>query len=243
MENKIIIGNMKMNMDKNDISNYLKQIKNKIKNENIVFCPVSLYIPYFLKEGYNVGLQNIYFEDKGAFTGEISSMQAKSMGISNVIIGHSERRSIFSESDDFINKKIKASLTHHVRPIFCIGETEEENSKQMTEEVLKTQIKEGLKNIISDDLQKIIIAYEPVWAIGTGNTMSDDEIKIAISFIKEEVKKLFEIEDIKVIYGGSVNEKNIDVLCTIDNVDGFLIGGACTDPEKFLKILEVAVPM
>jgi triosephosphate isomerase len=243
MENKIIIANMKMNMDKIDISNYLSKIKGKIKESDIVFCPVSIYIPYFLKEGYKVGLQNIYFEEKGAFTGEISPTQSKSMNINNSIIGHSERRSIFKESDDLINKKVKATLNNNIRPILCIGETEEENNKHITEEVLTRQLSEGLKYLEADKLKEVVIAYEPVWAIGTGNTMSNDEIEKATRFIKEEVKRLFGIEDIKVLYGGSVNENNIESLCTIDNVDGFLVGGASTDPDKFLKIIEVAVTM
>lgn len=229
---KIIVANHKMNLTLNEIENYLKNIK---PNDNIVICPTSIYVSYFLKN-YHVGLQNIYLEDKGAYTGEISPLQASSMGITYTIVGHSERRNYFNEDDVMINKKVLASLKNKLNVIVCIGENEEEI--KISDKIIKRQLLKALNNV--DDFDKIIIAYEPIWAIGTNKTPTNKDISDVVGYIKLLVKQNFK-KDVLVLYGGSVNEKNIETLNEIENVDGFLIGGASTDSGKFKKIIEVAL--
>ena len=238
---KIVVGNMKMNLTSKEISTYLKFVNKKITSRRVVICPTSIYVPYFVNQNYFVGLQNIYSEEKGAYTGEISPKQAYSMGISFVIVGHSERRTLFKESDTLIHNKVKAALENHLNVILCIGETEEERSLLKTDVVIKRQIKSALKGLDPAMISKVILAYEPIWSIGTGVIPKKKDIEKTIDYIKGLVFQEFLVEDIPVLYGGSVNEKNIEKLNTIPNVSGFLVGGASTDPEKFLKIIEVAV--
>lgn len=232
--NKIIIANMKMNLYDNDIHNYIKEINSITLDKNVIFCPTSIYIPYFLHHDFSLGIQNIYCEDSGAFTGEISPRQAASIGIKYAIIGHSERRSIFKENTKLINLKIKATLKNDMIPVVCLGETKIEKDCQLTKYVLKKYLQEVLKDISSD---KIIFAYEPIWAIGTGVIPSNEEISSTISFIKQEVIKLIN-KKTKVLYGGSVNLENINTLKNIKSIDGFLVGGLSNNPEKFIKLVK-----
>lgn len=236
MENKIIIGNMKMYMCIDDIKKYLINVESIITN-NVIICPTSIYIPYFLDKGYNVGIQNISMQDSGAYTGEVSSIQASKLGIKWSIIGHSERREHFGETDIIINKKVKNCLKNNLNVILCVGETEEERNLLKTSIIIKQQLNIGLNGIEKKDQDKIIIAYEPRWAIGTDCIPNNKEIEDTIRYIKMILgqKNL----KIKIIYGGSVNEKNIDLLNKIENVDGFLIGNCCIDSEKFKRIIDV----
>lgn len=235
MENKIIIGNMKMYMNLKDIKDYLEKIGN-LKN-NVIICPSSIYIPYFIEKNINTGIQNIYYEDNGAYTGEISVEQIKSMNINYVIIGHSERRSYFHENDYNINKKTKKIIEKNLKSIICIGETLEEKSNNKTIEVLRQQLEIDLNGISKNYQDNIIIAYEPRWAIGTGIIPSNEEIKTTIEYIKSFIQKNNNM-DIKVLYGGSINESNIETLLNINNLDGFLIGHSCTNPDKFKNIID-----
>lgn len=236
MENKIIIGNMKMYMSINQIDNYLKKMEDKITN-NVILCPTSLYIPYFLNKNCNIGIQNIYYQDKGAYTGEISAKEAYDIGIRYAIVGHSERRFYFNESDIDINKKVHACLKNNLNVILCVGETEEEKNMLKTDVVLRHQLKIGLNEVDKKYQESIIIAYEPRWAIGTNKIPSSKEIGDTINYIKLVLKKYCDL-DLKVVYGGSVDNKNIDKLNKIDSVDGFMIGGASVNPEKFSKIID-----
>lgn len=226
---KLIVGNLKNYMDINDVSIYLKESE-KISSRNVIICPSNIYIPYFLKKNYKVGIQNILDSDETC-TGEISASQAKKIGISCAIIGHSERRNKFNETDEVINNKIKSSLKEKLSVILCIGESLEQKDNAIN--ILKNQIIECLKDI---NLDNIVIAYEPVWAIGTGLTPSIGEINNIVINIKSIVKQIFN-KDIKVLYGGSVNGENIADIIKV--VDGVLIGKASTDIEEFLKIIEV----
>lgn len=242
MENKkIVIGNQKMYMSVGEIGEFLKGITGKVLTSNVVVCPSSLYIPYFLKHRYSVGIQNICGAKEGQYTGEISAKQARDIGIKYALVGHSERRIHFNEDNDIINQKIQNLLENSVTPVLCIGETSEEKNLLKTNKVLKSDIVSCLKNINSEDLEKIIIAYEPIWAIGTNRIPTMAEIKSNVKFIKELIKKLYK-KNIKVIYGGSVNSNNIEKLNKIDNLDGFLVGGSSTNASEFLKIIEVVVP-
>ena len=237
---RIVVGNMKMNLTAQEINKYLKVIEKKEYNNQVIFCPSSLYLPYFVGKTYGVGIQNIAAYENGAYTGEISALQAKSMHLDCTLIGHSERREYFKETDEVVRQKIKLSLQANLKVILCIGETEEERDSLKTYKVLKKQIVNALKGFEEKELKKIIIAYEPIWAIGTGKTPSNDEIQDTISFIKEIVKGIASI-NISVLYGGSVNEKNITTLNQIESIDGYLVGGASTKAEKFMKIIEVVV--
>lgn len=233
MENKIIIGNIKMNMRFGEIPNYISHFRD-IKNNNLVICPSFVYIPYFLNYGFNVGSQNVCAYEDGGYTGEISATQLHSLGVKYVIIGHSERRNKLKETDIEINKKIKNSLKYHLKVILCIGETEEEKNLLKKDIVLKRQIRNALFDI--EDLNNVIIAYEPVWSVGTNKVPSDEELEKTILYIKNIIYNMYK-KDIKVIYGGSINEKNIDNFKSIEKLDGFLIGSASIHPTRFIEII------
>ncbi len=237
MINKFVIANLKMNLTTKEISSYLKIINNKMFVSNVVICPTSIYIPYFLNHSYDVGIQNVYCEDLGSFTGEVSPLQASSMGIKYAIIGHSDRR-IMGEDDNLINKKIKMAIKNKLKVVFCIGETAEERGMLKTDKVLKQQIVRGLRGLKRLDLQQVLIAYEPVWAVGTNELPSNREISDFIAFIKDICKKNLEFVPF-ILYGGSINEKNIKNLMRIDNVDGFLIGSSSCEPDKLIKIIDI----
>lgn len=238
---KIIIGNQKMYMSIGEIGEFLKEITGKILTSNVVVCPSSIYIPYFLKHRYSVGIQNICVKNDGQYTGEISAKQVSNMGLKYALVGHSERRMYYSEDNDTINQKIKNLLENNITPVLCVGETSEEKNLLKTNKILKSDIVSCLKNINHDDLEKIIIAYEPIWAIGTNRIPTMAEIKSNVKYIKELVRQIYK-KEIRVIYGGSVNPNNIEKLNKIDNLDGFLVGGSSTKAEEFLKIIEVVVP-
>ncbi|MEG0909147.1 MAG: triose-phosphate isomerase, partial [Bacilli bacterium] len=185
--------------------------------------------------------QNCYSEDKGAFTGEISPKQINSLGVEYVILGHSERRTILHETNEEINKKIKKALTNNLNVILCIGETKEEKDQFMTDKILERQIINCLTGIGTSDAKNIIIAYEPIWSIGTGLTPTEKEIQITIMNIKEILKKLYKELDFNVLYGGSVNEENITSINQIKEISGVLVGGASMDAKKLKKIKEVVL--
>ncbi len=240
-KNKIVVANLKMNMDLAEVSNYLRVINKTINSKDVIICPTSIFIPYFLKHNYQVGIQNTYYNDFGAYTGEVSPLQAKSMGIDLTILGHSERRLHLNETNELINLKVIEALKHDLKVILCIGETAEEYAAKNTNDILKLQISKSLNNLDQEMLKKVIIAYEPIWAIGTNLTPTNSEIETTISSIKMMIKEQFNFDDMPVIYGGSVNDKNINELNTIKNIAGYLVGGASLSPDKFLKIIEVVV--
>lgn len=232
---KIIIGNHKNYMFTNDVSEYLKEIDTN--KGNVIICPSSIYLPYFMKKGFKIGIQNISPRSDIVLTGEISAKQAISMGINYSIIGHSERRINFNETNLEINSKIIDAISYGMKVILCVGETLEEKNMLKTSKVLKKQLRECLKDV--NDFKNIVIAYEPVWAIGTNKIPSNNDILKTIEYIKKTVKLIYNIENIKVLYGGSVSSNNINTLNQIENLDGILVGKASTDAKEFLKIIEV----
>lgn len=221
---KIIALNHKMNMEQEQINQYINSLKKL--DLNVIVFPTAIYAKTFINEGFQTGLQNTYHKENGAYTGEISLKQAKSIGVSHVIIGHSERRCIFGETNEDINKKIKQAQENNIKVILCIGEKQNEYYK----EILKKQIEEGLKNIT----EEVIIAYEPVWAIGNKITPSNREIEEILKYIKSLFKY-----NVKVLYGGSVNSETIKTLKEVNEVAGYLIGGVSTDIKELEKIKEV----
>lgn len=238
---KIVIGNLKTKMDINDISKYLKVINEQVIDKEVVICPTSIYIPYFLKQRYSVGLQNTFVNDEGSYTGEITPKQAVSMGIKYTIIGHSERRIHLDETDELINRKVISAINSNMRVILCVGETLEEKQMLKTDMVLRRQLVNALNGLSIDMLDNVTIAYEPVWAIGTNNVASNKEIERTANYIRMILHQNRGYENMRIIYGGSVNEQNIKELNQIKNISGFLVGGASNDAKKFLKIIEEVV--
>ena len=238
----LIVANWKMNpnsqKEAKEIFDAIRDGVKGIKSE-VVVCPPSVYLyASVFGEGVVVmGGQNIYFEEKGAFTGEISAEMLKDLGVEYVMIGHSERRKYFGETDEIINKKIKKALEAGLKVIFCIGETAEERDAGKKNEVLERQIKIGLRDIenLKLKIENCAIAYEPVWAIGTGNNCSVEETKESIDYIRKLIP-----ENIKVLYGGSVKSDNSGAYIKDAGANGLLVGGASLIPEEFIKIVESA---
>lgn len=237
---KIVAANLKMNMTLEETNKYINEIGN-INNKNLIIFPSSLYLPFFVNKGFSCGSQNAYSENKGAFTGEISPMQLKSLGVEYVILGHSERRQILNETNEIINKKVNIALINDLNVILCIGETKEQYEQHNTNNVLKEQITKCLKNISFENTKKIIIAYEPIWSIGTGVIPTNEIIHTTTDYIKEVFKSLYNGLEIRVLYGGSVNDENIESINTIDNLSGVLVGGASMNANKLNKIKEVVL--
>lgn len=228
---KIIAANFKMNLTKKEIDNYLKEIDNK-KINNVIFFPSNLYIPYFSK--YNIGSQDISFKEIGSITGDTSIKQYLDFNIKYVLIGHSERRKYFNDSK-YISDKVNLALKNNIIPIICVGETEEEYNNNLTKKVLKDELDEALENNITLLNNKIIIANEPIFSIGTNKVLDIKEIENIITYIKSYLKNTY-LLDIKVLYGGSVNLNNIGNLEKISNLDGYLIGNASLDAKSFLDL-------
>ena len=250
MRKKVIAGNWKMNNDLNESQDLVSKIINGLGNDtkcDVIVCPpfTSLNEVSSLVKNTPVklGAQNLYFEESGAFTGEISATMLKSVGCEYVIIGHSERRTIFGELDDVINKKIQRALKQNLKPIFCVGELLEQREDGTTMEVVKNQILKGLKDITPAQLSEIIIAYEPVWAIGTGKTATPEQAQEVHAAIRELIVENFsdDVADNLVIqYGGSVKPDNAGELLSKKDIDGALVGGACLKADSFLGIIAAA---
>jgi len=188
-----------------------------------------------------LGAQNLYWEKEGAYTGEISADMLVSAGCQYVIIGHSERRQYFGETDETVNKKISAAITANLIPVFCIGETESERESGNTFSVLDKQVKDGLEGKVVDDLGSLVIAYEPVWAIGTGKTATNDQAQEAHKYIRSLIEGLFGTtlaESVRILYGGSVKPANVSELMAMPDIDGALVGGASLDAESFSQIVK-----
>lgn len=251
MRKKVIAGNWKMNNDLNGSRDLIVKLLEGLKKEkyrcDVIICPpfTSLAQAGDLLKGSSVmlGAQNMHEEESGAFTGEVSASMIKSTGSRYVILGHSERRTIFKESDQLINKKLKAALKSGLKPIFCIGETLDEREKNITNDVLKRQITVGLEGIPESDMKNIIIAYEPVWAIGTGKTATPAQAEDAHNFIRNLVKEKYSknaADDVIIQYGGSVKPDNSGILLSQPDIDGALVGGACLKADSFIAIIRSA---
>ena len=250
MRKKVIAGNWKMNMNLHQSQKLVSEIINALAKDNkseVIVCPpfTSLSEVSSLLKGTHIklGAQNMYYEESGAYTAEISADMLKSVGCEYVILGHSERRVIFNESDELINKKIKAAITKELKPIFCIGELLEQRENGQTMNVVSMQIEKGLEGITSEQMKNIIIAYEPVWAIGTGKTASPLQAQEVHSFIRELVAKKYSTsvaENLIIQYGGSVKPDNSGELLSQEDIDGALVGGACLKADSFLSIIASA---
>ena len=242
MRKPVIVGNWKMNMTVSEAKNLLTELKEKDLDAEVeagVCTPaIDLTVASNLLEGTDIGFggQNMYFEESGAFTGEISPTMLKDIGAKYVILGHSERRDIFGEDDELINKKVLSALDHDLVPILCCGESLEEREANKQEEKVKSQLEADLKDVSEDDIKKVIIAYEPIWAIGTGKTASADDAESMGAFIRNLVAELYSKETadaVRIQYGGSVKPANVKELMAKENIDGALVGGASLKADDF----------
>jgi len=228
----LVIANWKMNpatlSEAKELFNSVAERTKDIKNVQVVICPPFLYLSTILNTKYDIkiGGQNCFWEEKGAFTGEVSAKQLSNLGCRYVVLGHSERRKYFNETDEMINKKITAALNEKLKPILCIGETESERKEGKTFDVLNNQLQKNLKEV-----ENLIIAYEPVWAVGTGNSCAPDKAKEVLIFLRKVLKTS------PILYGGSVNSQNARDYIEV-GFDGLLVGGASLNPLEFLKIIK-----
>ena len=232
---RLVVGNFKMNLDSFEINEYIDFFKEK-NFDNVIFSPPAIYLERFIKNGFKVASQDVGFAIKGAYTGDISASELKSIGVNFSIVGHSERRKYYYD-DRHVNDKVKLLLKEGIIPIICIGETKEERDNKQTFEVLAREIHDALKNIDTNSLKNVIIAYEPIWSIGTGVIPSNADIFDTIAFIKNYITENYNIS-LKVLYGGSVNNDCINNLEKIENIDGYLVGGCSIKREEFDQLIK-----
>ena len=244
MRRPMMAGNWKLNKTITEAVDLAKKLKGSlanVKDKDVVVCPTFVCLQAVADalsdSEISVGAQNLFWEDSGAFTGEVSAPMIKSAGASHVIIGHSERRQYFGETDDTVNKKLLAALKHCLFPIVCVGETLAEREKAITFKVIERQIKEGLKSLTPENWQSIVIAYEPVWAIGTGKTASKEQAQEVHAFIRGLLPKEV-APQVRILYGGSVKPDNTKELMGQPDIDGALVGGAALKAEDFTKIVK-----
>lgn len=246
MRKKVIAGNWKMNMLPDEAIKYIEEFTPLVKDSEaeVILCVPYTDLFYCILNAQNtnikIGAQNVHFEEIGAYTGEVSAKMLKSIGVEYVIIGHSERRQYYAETDESVNKKIKAAFENELKPIVCVGESLDQREAGKTEEIITTQTRLALDGLTKDQIKNTIVAYEPIWAIGTGKTATSDDANNSIKSIREEIKKLYgeEISEKVIIqYGGSVKSSNAKELFTTSDIDGGLVGGASLKPDEFSKIV------
>ncbi len=247
MRKPIIAGNWKMHKTVEEAKQFVKNIKENIppsSEVDAVICAPALAIPALVEEAsgteLKIGAQTMHWEKEGAFTGEISPYQLQAAGIDYVIIGHSERRTLFAETDETVHKKVKAAFAYGLTPIVCVGETLDERKNGQTESVIRASVEKAFAAIPESQLETAVIAYEPVWAIGTGESASPDAANDVCRLIRELIKETVSeraANRIRIQYGGSVNETNIDEFLAAPHIDGALVGGASLNDSQFLSLL------
>ena len=246
----VIAGNWKMNKTRVEARAFIEQLKLLVEDKNdcdvvlcVPFTDLELSLNWTQKTNIKIGAQNCHFAESGAFTGEVSAKMLKEMGVAYAIIGHSERRQFFAETDETVNLRLKAALAEGLRAIVCVGETLAQRESLTTSEVVSMQVKRALQGVHNEQMKNVIIAYEPVWAIGTGKTATADEAQQVCALIRKIVAEMFclqSAQNLIVQYGGSMNEKNCKELLSKSDIDGGLIGTASLDAEKFFMIIDSA---
>jgi len=247
----IIAGNWKMNKDAAETAAFIEEFKTKVDGVDgvdIVLCPISTSLAAAVDaaagSNVSIGAQNVHWAESGAFTGEIPAAILKGMGVSHVVIGHSERRQYFGETDESVNKRLQAALSAGLIPMVCVGELLEERESGDTNKVLDRQIRGALSGFSASDIADIVVAYEPVWAIGTGKTATPEMAQDAHAFIRGVLADMFGAETagkIRIQYGGSMKPANSAELLSQPDIDGGLVGGASLEPDSFAAIAESAV--
>ena len=246
MRRKVIAGNWKMNMLPNEAIKFIEDLTPLVKDtkNEVILCVPFTDLFYSLLTAQNtnikIGAQNMHFEKSGAYTGEVSGEMLKAINVEYVIIGHSERRQYFNETDESVNKKIKAAFKNGLKPIVCVGETLEEKEAGKTVEIITTQTELALEGLTDEQVKDTIIAYEPIWAIGTGKTATSEDANNSIKEIRNKIAKIYGQEvaqSVIIQYGGSVKSSNAKELFTMSDIDGGLVGGASLKAEEFSKIV------
>ena len=250
MRKVIIAGNWKLNKTPREAIALVEELKREVVDINgvdIVVCPpftaLDIVSESILETNIALGAQNLYWQDSGAFTGEVSAPMLKDLGVQFVIIGHSERRQFFGETNETVNQRIHAALTHHLTPIVCIGENLAEREANKTFDVIKHQCEGSLANLTTDEIRQIVLAYEPLWAIGTGKTATPEQAQEVHAFIRQLLGKLFNTDvaqSVRIQYGGSVTPQNIAALMAQPDIDGALVGGASLKASSFAAIIKSA---
>ena len=246
MRRKVIAGNWKMNMLPDETIKMIEELTPMIKGtqSEVILCVPFTDLFYALLTAQNtnikIGAQNMHWEENGAYTGEVSAKMLKSIGVEYVILGHSERRQYFNETDETVNKKLKKAFEVGLKPILCVGETLEERENGKAIEIVTNQVKKALEGITNEQIEETVIAYEPIWAIGTGRTATSDDANDMIKNIRQEILNLYGQTTAKRViiqYGGSVKSSNVQELFATSDIDGALVGGASLKAEEFAKIV------
>ncbi|SFD44661.1 triosephosphate isomerase [Bacillus sp. OV194] len=237
-----------MNKTLSEAKSFVEEVKGLIPSADTVdsvVCAPALFLDALVNASkgtdLGVGAQNMHFEDNGAFTGEISPVMLKDLGVGYVVLGHSERREYFGETDELVNQKTHAAFNHGLTPIVCVGETLEQREADQTKDVVKTQTEKGLQGLSEEQVKRTVVAYEPVWAIGTGKTASSEDANEVCGYIRSVIAEQFSQEaadQVRIQYGGSVKPGNIKELMGMSDIDGALVGGASLEPQSFLQLLE-----
>lgn len=243
----IVAGNWKMNKtpeEADDLCRALLSRLDGLDDREVVVCPpfTALAIVSEVIQGTKVvlGAQNVFCEDSGAYTGEVSPLMLKALGVKYVIIGHSERRQYFGETDEMVNRKVKAAIQHGLKPIICVGETLDQRGAGVTESLVKNQVEKAFHDITADKAKQVVVAYEPIWAIGTGKTATSQEANRVIGVIRGALKEIYGdpvAQAVRIQYGGSVKPDNMKELMQEPEIDGALVGGASLDAESFARIV------
>lgn len=251
MRRRVIAGNWKMNKDLTSAKSFMEALKENLEESDkveAIVCPPYPYLVPLVEEAkqtnIRISAQNMHFEDSGAYTGEVSPVMLKDIGVTHTIIGHSERRELFGETDEDVNKKVKAAFMHDLTPIVCVGETLAQREANETMEHIKSQVTKALAGLTSQQIKETIIAYEPIWAIGTGKTASSEDANEVCKHIRQVVSELDsqEIADEVIIqYGGSVKPANIQELLAQSDIDGALVGGASLEADSFLQLVKAGL--
>lgn len=246
MRKPIIAGNWKMHKTVAEGIAFIKEVAPKVEGTDVevLVCAPFTMLPALVEAAkgthVKIGAQNMHYEDKGAFTGEISADMLLDIGVTHAIIGHSERRQFFAETDETVNLKAKKALSKGLTPVVCCGETLEEREAEKTKEICENQIVKAFEGITADDAQKVVVAYEPIWAIGTGKTASSEDANDVIAFIRTVLAKIYDdavSEEIRIQYGGSVKPSNIEELMNQTDIDGALVGGASLEADSFVDLV------
>jgi triosephosphate isomerase (TIM) len=248
MRKRIIAGNWKMHKTLPEAVSFVEEVKRLVppaEQIDSVICAPFLFLDRLVQNAQEsdlkIGAQNMHFEDKGAFTGEISPVALKDIGVTYVIIGHSERREMFAETDETVNKKVLAAFKHGLIPIVCCGETLEQRESGKTNDVVGTQVKKALAGLTVEQAKQVVIAYEPIWAIGTGKSSTAEDANEVCGHIRSILADVFSEEvaqAVRIQYGGSVKPENIREFLAQEHIDGALVGGASLDPKSFLQLVE-----
>ncbi|AST56638.1 triose-phosphate isomerase [Thermoanaerobacterium thermosaccharolyticum] len=242
----IIAGNWKMHMTPSDAVNLVNELKPLVADTDVEVVVIPPFVDLVdvkkALDGSNIrlGAQNMHWEEKGAFTGEVSPLMLKEIGVEYVVIGHSERRQYFAETDETVNRKVKSALSHGLKPIVCVGETLSQREDGKAFDVVREQTKKALDDVLKNDVTNVVIAYEPIWAIGTGKTATSKDANDVIKVIRETIASVYDINtanEVRIQYGGSVKPDNAKELMSESDIDGALVGGASLKAQDFAKIV------